>query len=44
MVGLAFDYSETDMGVFDDIERFMLTFRMIECDRGLDLEALITDL
>jgi hypothetical protein len=39
--GLAFDYSKTDWGFMGEIKRYMLTIRLLNCDRGLDIESLI---
>jgi hypothetical protein len=41
IAGLAFDYAKTDMGLFGDVERFMLTLRFLGCSDGLDIRALI---
>jgi hypothetical protein len=41
IAGLAFDYARTDMDRLDDVERFMLTVRLLKVDQGFDLRALM---
>jgi hypothetical protein len=40
IAGLAFDYAVTDLGIFGNVERFMLTIRFWGCTEGLDMRAL----